>query len=80
MRDITYCVSIDCQISGCDRRLNPAEFQPDEMVSVADFSGVCRGYIARLVDKAKENGDSISNPGSTSIDGHIKRWGGKRKT
>ena len=54
MKDITYCVSSDCPFVECHRKLNKEKLKPDDVVSIADLSGVCRHYIAWLVNKCEE--------------------------
>lgn len=54
MKDITYCASADCPSKDCKIQLKNNHFEPGDIISVADFSGVCRYYIGRLVDKITE--------------------------
>ena len=51
MRDITFCASVDCPSKDCKIKVLNNKFQPGEIVSMADFSGVCRYYIGYLIDK-----------------------------
>ena len=51
MRDITFCASADCPSKDCKIKVLNNKFQPGEIVSMADFSGVCRYYIGYLIDK-----------------------------
>lgn len=51
MRDITYCVSSDCPSMDCKIKVTNNKFKPGEIVSMADFSGVCRYYIGWLIDE-----------------------------
>lgn len=45
MADITYCASADCPSKDCKRKVTNNNFEPEELISVADFSGTCRFYI-----------------------------------
>jgi hypothetical protein len=59
MGDITYCSCIVCVNKECERHLsNLLKLEKTQVVSIADFSGVCRDYIGQLVDAAFERGDS----------------------
>lgn len=55
--DITYCTNTDCQNTDCGRHpkvfvsLKDRFAMEGRTVSVADFSGVCRDYIRRLVEE-----------------------------
>ena len=51
MKDITYCASKDCPSKECRIKIGNNHFEPYEIISMADFSGVCRYYIGWLVDK-----------------------------
>lgn len=51
MRDITFCTSADCPSKDCKIKVTNNKFKPGEIVSMADFSGVCRYYIGWLIDK-----------------------------
>ena len=51
MRDITYCISADCPSKDCKIKVTNNKFKPGEIVSMADFSGVCRYYIGWLIDE-----------------------------
>lgn len=51
MKDITYCSSTDCPSKECRIKVLNNKFQPGEIISMADFSGVCRFYIGWLVDE-----------------------------
>ena len=54
MADITYCVNSDCPFKDCERHLSKiAEAQKSGKgyVSVANYDGVCREYIAYLVER-----------------------------
>lgn len=51
MKDITWCVSSDCP-DMCERHvLNCRE---KGMVSLADFSGVCRRYIGCVLEEVEK--------------------------
>ena len=49
-KDITYCASADCPSKECRIKVDNNTFRPGEIISMADFSGVCRFYIGWLVD------------------------------
>ena len=51
MKDITYCASVDCPSKDCKIKILNNKFEPDEVVSMADFSETCRYYIGWLVKK-----------------------------
>lgn len=51
MKDITYCSSADCPSKECKIRVQNQKFPPGTIISMADFSGVCRFYIGWLVDE-----------------------------
>lgn len=55
MKDITYCASVDCPSKDCKIKILNNKFEPDEVVSMADFSETCRYYMGWLVEKAEEN-------------------------
>ena len=54
MTDITWCASPDCVIK-CDRHITRCDADPNVLVSTADFSGVCRTYIGKVVDEVKND-------------------------
>ena len=54
MKDITYCSSTDCPSTDCKIKLCNNKFEVGDIISMADFSGVCRYYIGWLVDKIEE--------------------------
>lgn len=57
MKDITYCTSTDCPSKDCKVKLLNNKFAPGTILSIADFSKVCRYYIGWLVDKVEvDNG------------------------
>lgn len=49
-KDITWCASPDCKVR-CERHIFNCKQEVGEMVSIADFSGVCRDYIRRIVEE-----------------------------
>ena len=51
MKDITYCASVDCPSKDCKIKILNNKFEPDEVVSMADFSETCRYYMGWLVKK-----------------------------
>lgn len=53
MTDITWCASPDCVIK-CERHITRCNAEPNELVSIADFSGVCRMYIGHIVESIIE--------------------------
>lgn len=57
MRDITFCASPDCPSKDCKIKIQNNKFQPKEIISMADFSGVCRYYIGWVLAKI-EDGES----------------------
>lgn len=56
MKDVTYCASADCPSTECKLKLtnNKNKFEPGEIISMADFSGTCRFYIAWLLEKIED--------------------------
>lgn len=50
MRDITWCVSKDCK-NKCERHTKNCSVESDIMVSIADFSRICRNYIGQIIDE-----------------------------
>lgn len=54
MKDITFCASSDCPSPDCKLKLRNNHFEPGEMFSVADFSGVCRYYIGWLISRIEK--------------------------
>lgn len=59
MADITYCSCVECLNKDCER--HPSKLytlKNTQVVSIADFSGVCRDYIAQVVDAVFERGDN----------------------
>lgn len=53
-RDITFCSSPDCPSTECKIKLSNNKFEPHEIISMADFSGVCRFYIGCLLADIEE--------------------------
>ena len=53
LKDITWCASPDCVIK-CERHITRCKVEPHELVSIADFSGVCREYIRKVLDEVKD--------------------------
>lgn len=59
MADITYCSCVDCLNSECARHpSNLRKLKSTQYVSIANFGGTCRDYIAQVVDAVFEWGDS----------------------
>ena len=56
MNDITWCVSPDCPSKDCaiHIRNHPQIKDERQIVSMADFSGVCRYYIGRVLMEVEE--------------------------
>lgn len=54
MKDITYCTSADCPSTECEIKLTNNKFEPGTILSMADFSGVCRFYIGCILDQIAE--------------------------
>ena len=58
-RDVTFCSSPDCPSTECRLKLSNYNFKPHTIISVADFSGVCRFYIgcvlADIIESEKNN-------------------------
>lgn len=44
MRDVTFCSSTDCPSKECRLKVLNNKFEPGEIISMADFSNVCRFY------------------------------------
>lgn len=57
MRDITYCTAQECPSTECKIKITNNHFTSDELVSVADFAGVCRFYIGWILSEVEN--DSI---------------------
>ena len=60
MKDITYCTSTDCPSEECKIKVLNNKFQPGELISMADFSGVCRFYIGWLVSEIESEGTNAN--------------------
>lgn len=61
MRDVTFCTSLDCPSKDCKIRITNNKFEPHEIISMADFSGVCRYYIGwLLIHEEEKASQSIS--------------------
>lgn len=57
MRDVTFCSSPDCPSTECRLKLTNNKFEPHELISEADFSGVCRFYIGYQLLGIEESED-----------------------
>ena len=58
MADITYCSCVECANTECERHPNNIRKLKDtQYVSIANLGGVCRDYIARVIDAVFERGD-----------------------
>lgn len=55
MKDITYCISTECPSTECKIKVTNNHFTSDDLVSVADFSGVCRFYIGWIVSEVEND-------------------------
>lgn len=53
-KDITYCYGYDCPSTECKIKMTNNTFEPHELVSIADFRGVCRFYVGWVVSEVKE--------------------------
>lgn len=53
MADITYCSSADCPSKDCKRKVTNNNFESEELISVADFSGTCRFYIGWIAHEVE---------------------------
>ena len=54
MTDVTWCVSKDCPSEDCRIHIRQCKVQPGELVSMADFSDVCRDYIGWVLAKIED--------------------------
>lgn len=54
MRDITYCSAKECPSTECKIKVTNNTFSPHEVISIADFAGVCRFYIGWVLAKVEE--------------------------
>ena len=61
MNDITYCSSTDCPSKECKIKVFNNTFAPGDLISMSDFSGVCRFYIGWLVSVEDEDGSIDSD-------------------
>lgn len=55
MADITFCVNAECPFKDCERhmsRIPDACIKGGGYVSVSDFDGVCKRYIAYLKEES----------------------------
>lgn len=55
MADITYCVNAACPFKDCERHMSwiaDACMKGMAYVSVGNFDGVCKRYIAYLVEES----------------------------
>lgn len=59
MADITYCSCVECLNKECERHpFHLGKLKATQAVSIANFGGVCRDYIAQVVDEVFERGDN----------------------
>lgn len=59
MTDVTWCTSFDCPSKDCKIHIRNCMANPGELVSMADFSGVCRyyvGWVLSEIEKGEHNG------------------------
>lgn len=54
MTDITWCISSDCACK-CERHISKCQARPGELVSVSDFSKICRKYIHQVLEGVMPN-------------------------
>ncbi len=54
MRDITFCSAKECPSTECHIKVTNNKFEPHEIISIADYSGVCRFYIGWVLTKIEE--------------------------
>ena len=54
VKDVTYCNSKDCPSKDCSIKVSNNDFKAGDIVSMADFSGVCRYYIGWLISEVEE--------------------------
>lgn len=52
-KDITYCAAIDCPSKECKIKVTNNHFSSNDLISVADFSGVCRFYIGWVLSEVE---------------------------
>ena len=59
-RDISYCATADCPYTDCLRHLKQLEGEPSgTIISLSNFGGICRKYIAHLVGEASDNAEDL---------------------
>ena len=51
MKNITYCTAIECPSTECRIKVSNNHFNAEDIISMADFSGVCRFYIGWVLSK-----------------------------
>jgi len=51
MRDITFCSNKECPSKECKIKIANNHFQAGDIISMADFSGVCRFYIGWVLNE-----------------------------
>jgi len=54
MKDITYCCANECPSKECQIKVTNNHFEAGDIISMADFAGVCRFYISLVVSKMDE--------------------------
>lgn len=64
MLDITYCTSTDCPSKDCKIKVISKEFKPKQIISMADFSCVCRYYIGWALSKIEDEHEYRDNKSS----------------
>lgn len=57
MNDITYCTSIDCPSKDCKVKLLNNKFAPGTILSMSDFSGICRYYIGWVLSQIEDGAE-----------------------
>ena len=50
-KDITYCAAQECPSTECKIKVTNNHFEAGDIISMADFSGVCRFYIGWILSK-----------------------------
>lgn len=50
-KDITYCAADDCPSKECRIKITNNHFNAGDIISMADFSGVCRFYIGWVLNE-----------------------------
>lgn len=53
-KDITYCCADECPSKECRIKITNNNFEAGDIISMADFSGVCRFYIGWVVNEVEE--------------------------